>query len=264
VNIVGSQALKAKTRTLWDAPLLRSHWAALVIALANSVVAVSIYQTVGWHYIRGYNEVTNFLIFPPILALAVANLAAGIVFLFIGSVNSQRCHPAATACLFVCSLTVALSLLVAPPIGQTLNRKLLLATPLIEAARYGDAAVVTAKLDHGADLIVRHESLGITPLHCMASLGKSEVVELLLRKGADPNAQASFSKDTPLFFAVRDHADIPTIQLLVKYGADPALANADGQSPISYANLMAEPECSQILAIFGTGPVREAPQSAVR
>ena len=38
-----------------------------VILLLNLAVASLMYGTVGWHFIRGYNEVGNFLVWPAVL-----------------------------------------------------------------------------------------------------------------------------------------------------------------------------------------------------
>lgn len=57
-----------------------------------------------------------------------------------------------------------------------------------------------------------------TPLHYAAEKGYADIVELLLKKGANPNIKTNKDGKTPLSIAKRDgHKNI--IELLIKYGA---------------------------------------------
>jgi ankyrin repeat protein len=64
--------------------------------------------------------------------------------------------------------------------------------PLHEAALGGSAEVTTLLLDHGAAIDAPDRESGATPLMIAASLGRTNVVAVLLRRGANP--------------ALRDHA----------------------------------------------------------
>jgi Ankyrin repeats (3 copies) len=233
---------------------------ALLVVLINFVLVCWLYETIGWHDLRGYREVTNGLVALPIICLAAVNLSLG--FGIAVRQHSFLKNSFLPLVMVISAFAVASSVLIVPPIGRLLNRHLLLPTPLIEAARYQDAALVLEKLKHGEHPNVRHKVLAITPLHCMAATGQSNVVELLLKKGADPNAKDQ-GKKTPLHWAVFSAADIRTIQLLVRHGADPKLPDFEGRTPISMTNGMPEPKCSQILAIFGTQPIGQVPQTAI-
>ncbi len=81
---------------------------------------------------------------------------------------------------------------------------------------------------------MRDASLGTTPLHHMASRGEEDTVRLLLEKGADPNARAHTSLETPLHWAVRDRARVSLIEVLLKFGADPTCKDSQGETPIDY------------------------------
>lgn len=64
--------------------------------------------------------------------------------------------------------------------------------PLHEAALGGSAEVITLLLDHGAQIDAPDRDSGATPLMIAASLGRTNAVTVLLRRGANP--------------ALRDHA----------------------------------------------------------
>lgn len=64
------------------------------------------------------------------------------------------------------------------------------ATALMQAALWGDVAIVRMLLDQGADINARDEG-GWTPLICASSHGNNEIVQLLLDRGADVNMKNS-------------------------------------------------------------------------
>lgn len=87
----------------------------------------------------------------------------------------------------------------------------------------------------------------------MARGGSHAVVKLLLEKGADPNAQADVSLETPLHWAVEGRANLTTIELLAEHGADPDLEDGDGETPLDYAMIIPDPKGSAIYQVFGRG-----------
>ena len=76
------------------------------------------------------------------------------------------------------------------------------------------------------------DSDGSTCLHDAAKYGTYELVEELLKLGADPNSRASGR--TPLHCAVL-LAKVPTIKLLLEHGADPNILSKDGETPMLIA-----------------------------
>ena len=66
--------------------------------------------------------------------------------------------------------------------------------------------MVALLLDHGGDREARENESGSTPLYDAASMGRLEVVKLLLARGADVNA-ANKAGATPLHAAVANGFD---------------------------------------------------------
>lgn len=236
-----------------------------VILLLNLAVASLIYGTVGWHFIRGYNEVVNFLVWPAVLVQAGFNLlvAAAIVLHSwwrrgaLGRSSPWLRHLATS--LLLSALVTALSPLFAPAIGRIAKRNMWITTPLVEAAKYGDADLVMILLRNGADPNTREVGLGTTPLHYMAARGEEEVVKLLLDGRADPNARAYTSLATPLHFAVKYRANLPTIATLIEHGADPALKDWKGKTPIDFTAVIPDPRRTKILSVLGRSRIGKSP-----
>mgnify|MGYP003348903584 CR=1 FL=1 len=92
------------------------------------------------------------------------------------------------------------------------------ATPLLQAARTGDAATVRALLDGGADM-ARAVREGETPLMAAARTGSLDAVKLLLARGADINAVEGLQSETALMWAIAQHHP-ETVKVLLAHKAD--------------------------------------------
>ena len=133
------------------------------------------------------------------------------------------------------------------------------------AASGGDIEAVKQHLAAGADVNAK-DDWGMTPLHCTAEMGRKEIAELLIAKGADVDVQSDMGtplhlatywngkeivelliangadvnaknerKWTPLHWAAyRDHKEI--VELLIAEGADVNANDIDGGTPLDYAN----------------------------
>src|SRR5437764_3427825 len=85
------------------------------------------------------------------------------------------------------------------------------------AVRAGDAKAVAAGLDDGADVNAKNE-IGVSALWIAAGKDKLDVIELLVRRGADVNARDGIWYQTPLSASVGGK-QLAAAQLLIKAGA---------------------------------------------
>ena len=73
---------------------------------------------------------------------------------------------------------------------------------------------------------------GVTPLYTAAEERRTEIVELLIKGGADANkANANYDGDTPLYAAAK-HGFTEVVELLIKGGADANKENNHGATPL--------------------------------
>lgn len=103
---------------------------------------------------------------------------------------------------------------------------------LIELARRGDAAGLTAALDGGGDLDVR-DRWGQGLLHHAAAKGAEDCVALLLSRGAAVNA-TSDAGNAPLMVAAAN-GQVGVVRKLLAEGADPAQSNKWGMGADHWA-----------------------------
>jgi ankyrin repeat protein len=99
-------------------------------------------------------------------------------------------------------------------------------TPIHEAANRCPK-IAELLIAHGANVNVRND-IGWTPLHVAAHYLNLEIAELLLKAGADPNAQRiGYDNATPLHYAFyytesNDYEkECMMVKLLLDHGADP-------------------------------------------
>ena len=79
---------------------------------------------------------------------------------------------------------------------------------LWEAVRKGDAASVTALLDKGADVNAKFR-YGTTALFKASERGHTEIVKILLARGADASVKDTFYKATAMTWALDGkHVDV--------------------------------------------------------
>jgi uncharacterized protein len=119
-------------------------------------------------------------------------------------------------------------------------------TPMMRAAKNGDAAAIRLLLDHGADFNARQKN-GTTPLMFAAGLGYGtgtfandyatpaellECVKILVAAGADVNA-VSEAGQTPLHFGAQASDDI--VKFLAASGAKLDVKDKQGRTPVEMA-----------------------------
>lgn len=105
---------------------------------------------------------------------------------------------------------------------------------LYKAAGDGDSTEVTAILDSGVDVNGR-TATGSFALNNAAVENHTEVIKLLLGRGANPNVQ-NIQGDTPLICATKYAGGKPaTVKLLVDAGTDTGIKDDDGKTALDYA-----------------------------
>ena len=91
---------------------------------------------------------------------------------------------------------------------------------LLEAANNGRTDRIAEILDGHPDIIdLRGDSGTRTALHFAAMQGHTDVISLLLQRGADPNVRCEGDQATPLHFAA-EQGELRAVELLVSHGAD--------------------------------------------
>ena len=130
-------------------------------------------------------------------------------------------------------------------------------TPLVDAARTGDAAAVRALLARRAD--VREASGdGSTALHWAAHRDSLAMADALLRAGARVNALTDLGV-TALYLACINHS-APMVSRLLEAGADPNLALPSGETPLM--NCARTGDAAAVRALLARGARVEARESA--
>lgn len=124
--------------------------------------------------------------------------------------------------------------------------------PLALAVMEGKAAVVDVLLRNGADANAEIPDVG-TPLILAAEEGDVDIMHRLLDAGAKANTVVGSLAGTPLVSAIA--ADVkdamPAVRLLLDYGADVNLAGEDGMTPLMMAAAMERPDVVHALLQHG-------------
>lgn len=108
--------------------------------------------------------------------------------------------------------------------------------PLNIACQYNNYEAAKILLaQRSIDLSKVKDSQGLCPLHIVAKQGaSSDLIELLIANGADPNEIDGFNKWTPIFYGIQEgHA--ATVQTLINFGASIHITDEDNFSPLFYA-----------------------------
>jgi ankyrin repeat protein len=113
-------------------------------------------------------------------------------------------------------------------------------TPLMASlgSPYSDTKISLALIRAGADVNIA-DSEGRTALWISVTESSDEVLEELLKRGANPNVQPKtlgFPGYTPLHMAAMNGAT-KMVELLVRHGADPGIVNSKGETPLDITNV---------------------------
>jgi ankyrin repeat protein len=133
-------------------------------------------------------------------------------------------------------------------------------TALSRAVNLGFATACAALVDNGADLTIR-DSWGWTllsvavrntrgPLHIKNEIPRTNVVEALLKRGADPRAHEPEMR-WPLITAVENYAPFSIVKMLIEHGADVNAPNEQGCTPLLAAATRGNSDIVQLLVEKG-------------
>ncbi len=121
-------------------------------------------------------------------------------------------------------------------------------TPLLEAAKGGDAATLRKLIAEKADVNAAAPD-GSTALHWASHRNDLDSVKLLLAAGANVNATTDLGV-TPLWTAA-ENGSAPIVRALIAAKADPNLALLAGESPLMVAARAGNAEAVELIAAAG-------------
>jgi ankyrin repeat protein len=122
-------------------------------------------------------------------------------------------------------------------------------TPLLEAVLSRQAGICEFLLEKGADFNLINKE-GFAPLHFAAFLGETELVKLLVAKGAPLTVNANVIGATPLDLAV-SAGRREMVELLIAKGAPINLKDKKGNTPLLKAVLSGQTEVAGLLVHKG-------------
>ena len=132
-------------------------------------------------------------------------------------------------------------------------------TPVADAARDGNRALVRAALGKGADVNAAQGD-GMTALHWAAINGDAELTQILVRAGASVNATTRIAGATPMLLAAENgHGAI--VRALLNAGADAKTADLSGTTALMLA--AAAGDADAIRALLQHGAQLEARDRAM-
>jgi ankyrin repeat protein/TPR repeat protein len=130
-------------------------------------------------------------------------------------------------------------------------------TPLVRALAHERWEIVDELMKLGADVSQQPESInGLLPgtalSYAVMSANKTNLVEKILKKGASANEKYHYKKETIIFFAVRSKS-LANIRLLLQYGADINQLDWSGYNPLMIAIAENSPSYDVINLLLSSG-----------
>jgi ankyrin repeat protein len=108
------------------------------------------------------------------------------------------------------------------------------ADKLYKAVQMDDVVTVKNMLSEGVDVNAKTTD-GTYAINMASIRGNTEIIELLLTKGADINVQNDSQGDSPLHCVVKFQGAPTSAQLLVAAGADTTLVDHQDKTALDYA-----------------------------
>ena len=119
-------------------------------------------------------------------------------------------------------------------------------TLLINAAFYDRLKIVEYLIGKNVNINAADKDY-FTALHAAAMKCNIEIMEILLKAGADVNAKNVFGNNPIMAMILSGRTNIEAYKLLMKYGADPSIKNIAGNSAIDIAVISQKTEIASIL-----------------
>lgn len=136
--------------------------------------------------------------------------------------------------------------------GANMNVKNERGTPALIVAitwSYGNTEIIKLLLERGADVNATEDSIGATALAFASSDGHIEITRLLLEKGSDINAK-DINGYTPLIEAAANNM-IEVGRLLLEKGADINAKDLRGSTALMFASIEENVEIVRLLLQYG-------------
>lgn len=118
---------------------------------------------------------------------------------------------------------------------------------LMAAIDKDDVGAVRRALDRGVQ--VDERECGTTPLLRAAELGRFQIAELLLERGASVGETDDFG--SALAYAAINRAAVETVRLLLRHDADPNIGFRHGRTPLMVATLSNNVDAMKVLIEAG-------------
>ncbi|XP_073410132.1 ankyrin repeat and SOCS box protein 3 [Dendrobates tinctorius] len=125
-------------------------------------------------------------------------------------------------------------------------------TALFLAVESGSEAVVKLLLKYKANINGPHACSGWNPLHQASYMGRTDLLQLLLKNGADKECKDDFGI-TPLFIAAQ-YGKYECLHLLQSVGADVNCQAKDKATPLFIAAQEGHEKCAELLLSTGADP----------
>ncbi|XP_032912134.1 ankyrin repeat and SOCS box protein 3 isoform X2 [Catharus ustulatus] len=125
-------------------------------------------------------------------------------------------------------------------------------TPLFLAVENRHPEVVEFLLQHGANVEGPHSWSGWNSLHQASFQGSTDIMQMLLEKGASKDCRDDF-EITPLFVAAQ-YGKPESLQLLLSHGADVNCQAKDRATPLLIAAQEGHLDCVKLLLAAGADP----------
>ncbi|XP_066172726.1 ankyrin repeat and SOCS box protein 3 isoform X2 [Sylvia atricapilla] len=125
-------------------------------------------------------------------------------------------------------------------------------TPLFLAVENRHTEVVEFLLQHGTNVEGSHSWSGWNSLHQASFQGSTEIMQMLLEKGAGKDCRDDFGI-TPLFVAAQ-YGQLESLQLLLSHGADVNCQAKDRATPLLIAAQEGHLDCVKLLLAAGADP----------